>query len=186
MMPTPGFLPSVLALALLAPYPSAAGPGGPDQLVVLGHGPQARPVESLVGELLGRFRPAPENLRPETPATGQGRGLLQGAGLPATSRLVPSPRDAGIRLVDMPLTNPLCLVGTDRASRSWIASNRRRLARLGASCVIVRATSNSEVEAIRRLAYPVPVQSVPIDGLAASLGIRTVPVLIVGREAVRK
>ena len=157
--------------------PACAGDSG--EFVVLGHDQGARPAESLIGELLGRF----ENGQDPAPArsTGQGKGLLEGAGLPAASRLMPSSASAGIRRIDIPLTSPLCVIGPDRESRRWLIANRRQLTRLGAGCVLVQASGKEAVDLLRQVAHPVPVLPVPFDDLARIYGIRTVPVLLVGR-----
>ncbi len=175
---------SVLVSAALALGAVPASAGGPDKLVVLGHDREAWPAESFIGELLGRFEdeqnPAPGR------STSQGRGLLEGAGLPSSSRLVPSSATAGIHLIDIPLTSPLCVIGPDRESRTWLIANRRQLARLGAGCVLVQSSGKETVDSLRRLADPVSVLSVPFDGLARAYGIRTVPVLLIGKGADRK
>lgn len=158
--------------------------GDPGDLVVLGHDRGARPASSLIGELFGRF----EDEQDPVPvrSTSQSRGLLEGAGLPSASRLVPSSASAGIRRIEIPLTSPLCVIGPDSESRRWLFANRLQLARLGAGCVLVQASSEETVDSLRRLADPVPVFSVPFDDLASAYGIRTVPVLLIGKETVSK
>lgn len=161
-----------------------ASAGGPGEFVVLGHDRGARQAESLIGELLGRF----ENEQDPVPvrSTSKSLGLLEGAGLPSVSRLVPSSASAGIRRIDIPLTSPLCVIGPDSESRRWLIANHRQLARLGAGCVLVQTSGKETVDSLRRLADPVPVFSVPFDGLARAYAIRTVPVLLIGKEAGRK
>ena len=178
------FIVSVLVSTALALGAVLASAGGPDKLVVLGHDRGARPAESFIGELLGRFEdeqnPAPVS------STSQSRGLLEGAGLPSESRLVSSSTSADIRRIDIPLTSPLCVIGPDRESRRWLIANRRQLVRLGAGCVLVQASGKDTVDSLRRLADPVPVLSVPFDDLTRAYGIRTVPVLLFGKETGRK
>lgn len=178
------FIVPVLVSAALAFGTVPASAWDPGELVVLGHDRGARPAESLIGELLGRF----ENERGPAPviSTSQGRGLLEGAGLPSDSRLVPSAASASIRHIDIPLTAPLCVISTDRVSRRWLIANRRQLARLGASCVLVKTSGQESVDSLRQLAGPVPVLPVPFDELARAYGIRTVPVLLIGQEGGRK
>ncbi len=178
------FIVPVLVSAALALGAMPAGAGDPDKLVVLGHDRGVRPAESLIDELLGRF----EDEQDSAPvrSTSQSGGLLEGAGLPSASRLVPSSASVGIRRIEIPLTSPLCVIGPDRESRRWLIANRRRLARLGAGCVLVQTPGKETVDSLRRLADPVPVLSVPFDGLARTYGVRTVPVLLIGKETGRK
>ena len=75
------------------------------------------------------------------------------------------------------------MIGNDPVSREWLGRNRTQLEKLGASCVLVRAHSADEADALRRLARPVPVHPLPFDELARRYGIRTVPVLLLGRDA---
>ena len=178
------FIASVLVSAALALGAVPARSANPDKLVVLGHDRGARPAESFIGELLGRFEDEQNPMLVRS--TSQSRGLLEGAGLPSGSRLVPASASAGIRRIDIPLTSPLCVIGPDRGSRTWLIANRRQLARLGAGCVLVQSSGKVTVNSLRRLAKPVPVLPVPFDELADAYGIRTVPVLLIGKEAGKK
>ncbi len=175
---------SVYVSTALAFGAVTATAGGLGEFVVLGHDRGARQAESIIGELLGRFEDQqnPAAVR----STSQGRGLLQGAGLPSGSRLVPSSTSAGIRRIETPLTSPLCVIGPDRESRRWLIANHRQLVRIDACCVLVQASGKETVDSLRRLADPVPVFSVPFDDLARAYGIRTVPVLLLGKEVGRK
>lgn len=180
MRPPAPCLAALLALGLAAA--PAAGADGPGGLAVLGHGPGARPAGELVGELLWRFAGAAGG---EVPPAVPGEdppddGLLAGGALPRSSTLVPSTGPAGVRRIGLPLESPLCVIGPDPISRRWLARHRARLATLGARCVLVRTTGRAEVDALRRLAHPVPVHPLPFDRLAAVHGIATVPVLLVG------
>ena len=175
------FIFSVLVSAALAFGAVPASAGGPDKLVVLGQDRGARPAESLIDELLGRFENAQAPMTARS--TNQGQELLEGAGLPSASQLVPSSASAGIRHIDIPLTSPVCVIGPDRESRSWLIANHRQLVRLGADCVLVQASGKGAVDSLRRLADPIHVLSVPFDDLARAYGIRTVPVLLIGKEA---
>lgn len=155
-----------------------AGPAGSDQaLQVLGRDAGAGPARVLAGGLLTRLaRSIPErrDRRPGPPAVP--------AAFPIRSGLVPSAAMAGMHRVDLPLTRPVCVLGSDRISRRWLQRNRRRLAALGASCLLVQADSRHEVETVRRLARGVPVQPATFGELSRLTGIATVPMLLVGRS----
>ena len=151
-------------------------------LVVLGQDSGAIPAESLISELLGRFSEADEEeLTGGITPDETDRSLIDGAGLPLSSSLTPSASTAGILRINMPLTSPLCVIGPDPISRRWLVANRDQLHRLGATCVLVKASGTAEVDAIRGLARPIPVHPLQFDQLAAQHGIRTVPVLLIGK-----
>ena len=170
-------MPIVLLISICSP---AAFPDG--GLMVLGRDSAARPAESLVGDLLSRFD-EPEDASVRSPITPeQKNNLADGGGLPIGSKLVPSEGGEVVHHIDIPMAAPLCIVGPDRVSRSWLARNRAWLHELGASCVLVKAESRNELDWLRRIARPVPLHPLPFDEIAARYGIRTVPAVLVGNK----
>lgn len=177
----PRRIPWLLAASMAVCTPDAHADSG---LAVLGSDSAARPAESLIGNLLSRFTEPEDGSGSVSRLPGRDPGnLTAGGGLPLTSGLVPSLGDGDvIRRIGRPLAGPVCVVGTDPVSRSWLSRNRYLLHRLGASCVLVEARSRDDVDSIRQIASPVPVHPLPFDHVAAQLGIRTVPALLVGEN----
>jgi len=139
-------------------------------LELLGRESGAVPVDRIVGELLQRFQAE----GPDGP--DRKHALLEGFRLPVLpleSELTLSREEAGIRRVRAPLPKPVCVIGTDRISLEWLKQHRRRLARMGASCLLIEARNRDEVESIRRLAHPLRMQPAPFDDLSAVIGLRT-------------
>ena len=152
-------------------------------LAVLGHDRGAVPAEAAIGELLARFLPDPEfSSVPDRRAVDPVR-VLRRTGYPVVSGLIPDAGKSGLKEIDVPLQGPVCVVGPDAISQRWLAANRIRLMEMGAGCVLVAARGPADLERVRRTARPLLVQLASFDDLAARHGIRTVPVLLVGRAA---
>jgi len=160
-------------LALLAVSLPSAG-----QLSVLGTDAGARPAHAVVHELLDRFQGGNGSAENRSSAV---TGNPDALGLPPIeSQLTPSAEAAGVVRVNMKLPGPVCVIGHDRISRNWLAQNRVRLAQLGASCVLVETGNRQDLNALRRIAHPVPVHAIPFDDIARQIGLETIPVLLVG------
>ena len=176
---------SVVAMSLfLSAIQSAHADGG---LAVLGHDRGAVPARSVIGELLERFGPDPEEVLPDPPSRqtiDPARAVPQ-SGYPVVSSLSSSVGLVGVKEIDLPLSSPVCVIGPDAASLRWLSRNRSKLIKVGASCILVRARDAREAERVRAAARPIPVRAVPFDELARIHGIRTVPVLLVGKGALR-
>ncbi len=167
------------SLAFCIPVAHAGGDG----LTVLGHDRGAVPTRAVIGELLDRFEPDPEEVSSAAPSR-QGidpAAAVRQSGYPVVSDLGSSGGSARVKMVDVPLPAPVCVVGPDAASLRWLSRNRSRLTEMGASCILVQARDAREVERVRGAAGPLPVRAVPFDDLARIHGIRTVPVLLVGK-----
>ncbi len=141
---------------------------------VVGQESGAVPIQQAIGDLLDRFSEQEEYSKEPTP-----RAVPVPDALPLTSTLSPQPGARTIRL-SLALTAPICVIGSETLSRSWIEANRARLHELGARCVLVQAQTKRDFETMTRLAAPVPVSMLPFDDLAELHGITTYPVLIVG------
>lgn len=171
---------AVLSLVFL-PFPALQTHGDSSGLTVLGHDRGAVPAESIIGDLLGRFRldpdsPLPSPIREEPDPVRE----LRHVGYPVVSDLRPSVASAGVKRIPVPLPLPVCLIGPDAASLRWIAAHRSRLVEMRAQCILVAARDAEEVERVRKAAHPLMVQSVPAGAIARMHGIRTVPALLVG------
>lgn len=165
------------SLAFCIPVAHADGEG----LAVLGHGRGAVPAQAVIGELLDRFGPDPEEGFPDRPSRQpiDPATAVHQSGYPVFSSLSSSAGSAGVKEIDLPVSSPVCVIGPDAVSLRWLASNRYRLKQMGASCILVQARDAREVERVRGAAGPLPVRAVPFDELAWIHGIRTVPVLLV-------
>jgi len=73
---------------------------------------------------------------------------------------------------------PMFIVGDDALSHQWLAANRQRLARLGASGVVANVTSIEALQALRRVAPGLPLAPASLDALAQDLGLSVYPVLM--------
>lgn len=176
---------TVVAMSLLlSAIQSAHADGG---LAVLGHDRAAVPAQAVIGELLDRLRPDPEEVFPDPPSglpTDPATAVPQ-SGYPVVSGLSSGGGQGGVKEIDLPLPSPVCVIGPDAASLRWLSRNRSQLKKMGASCILVRARDAREAERVRAAARPLPVRAVPFDELARLHGIRTVPVLLVGKGALR-
>ena len=141
---------------------------------VVGQESGAVPIQQAIGDLLDRFSEQGEYSKEPTPPAVPAPDAL-----PLTSTLSPQPGTRTIRL-SLALTAPVCVIGSETLSRSWVETNRARLHELGARCVLVQAQTKRDVEKMARLAAPVPVSVLPFDDLAELHGITAYPVLIVG------
>ncbi len=160
----------LLALAAcLAALPAAAWQ-------VLGREAGAVPVGQAIGALLERYAEQEPAAAPEVRTAGPAR---PGIALPLRSVLSPQ---AGLRSIRLQtgLTTPLCVIGSDELSRSWLQANRQRLAELGARCVLVEARSERDIGTMVRAAHPVPVAALPFDDIAQLHDIPGYPVLLTG------
>ena len=164
-----------LRAGLLAAWLTASPPAGGD-LTVIGRDAGARPAPELAAGLLDRFTAEAEDARPAAAGSApQGRQFAV-----IESELAPAAGQDGTFRISTVLPNPVCVIGSDRISRSWLQRNRGRLAELGARCVLVEVASQRELEIIRNLARPVPVLAVPFDDVARAIGLRHVPALLTG------
>ena len=148
-----------------------AGPACSD-LVVLGSDSGASPASDRIPELLDRFQ-----FR-NSPDDNQSFAVNNHAERPP--HLTPSAKTNGIYRVNVKLPNPVCVIGFDQLSRKWLIRNRLRLAGLGASCLLVETHNRQQLKTVRKLAHPVPVHAIPFAGLARQIGLRNIPVLLVG------
>jgi integrating conjugative element protein (TIGR03765 family) len=76
------------------------------------------------------------------------------------------------------LTSPVFFVGADPLSRTWLTINRDRLARAGATGIVVNVASLDEFRAMQALAPALPMAPASVESLASQLGIRVYPAVI--------
>ncbi|MCY4275533.1 MAG: DUF2859 domain-containing protein [Gammaproteobacteria bacterium] len=147
------------------------------ELQVLGRDSEAIPATVLLGELLSRFETSSTDYpNTQTPPPRQTNIF------PIRSDLVPSAKRAGIKRVNVPLSKPICVLGSDRVSIDWLIKNRMELIKHGAICVLIKVQSPTEFELIRNKAHGLTVQIAPFDQLAKLFGIKTVPMLLIGSK----
>ena len=158
-----------LAAALASTTPAhAAGP--PGRPVVIHDAGGTRPLAPLAAES-GLAPWSEEDATPAESASPPSSALF-----PVRSRLL-SPGREPVRPLERALP-PVCLIGDDLRSLSWLRRNHERLVRLGAGCLAVSVESEAGWRRIRDAAAGLPVVPAPGDAVAEALGIRHYPVLI--------
>lgn len=73
---------------------------------------------------------------------------------------------------------PMFLLGTDRLSRQWLLRNRHILVQKGVVGILVEASSEDQVEEIRRLATGLEINCMSAYEIARNLKLKHYPVLI--------
>ena len=82
------------------------------------------------------------------------------------------------RLIAAPGLQPLCLIGDDRLSRSWLKTHLATLQQLHAVGLIVEVRSHAEASALRALAPGLVLVPASGDDIARRLDLHHYPVLI--------
>jgi integrating conjugative element protein (TIGR03765 family) len=70
------------------------------------------------------------------------------------------------------------IVGDDAMSRQWLATNRQRLTRIGATGVVANVLSIESLQALRSAAPGLPMAPATLDSVAQDLSLTVYPVLI--------
>ena len=93
-----------------------------------------------------------------------------------------TPGPVARRVLEIPVTQPLFLIGADDLSKAWLTRHRPRLEALGAVGMLVEAEDVADLEAIAELAGDLPI--VPASGadIAQALGLAHYPVCIDGKR----
>ncbi len=160
-----------LAVALASTTPAhAAGP--PGRPVVIHDAGGTRPLAPLAAE----SGLAPWSEEEGAASSAEPASPPSAALFPVRSRTLTPGREP-TRPLERAVP-PVCLVGDDLRSLSWLRRNRERLIRLGASCLAVSVESETGWRRIREAAAGLPVAPAPGDAVAEALGIRHYPVLI--------
>lgn len=90
-----------------------------------------------------------------------------------------SPGPVTAREVDAKsLDQPFFIIGSDRASREWLAKNHARLIQSKAVGLLVQAESLEDLRAIDQLGEGIPIAPVSGSDIAKHLGITRYPILI--------
>jgi integrating conjugative element protein (TIGR03765 family) len=76
------------------------------------------------------------------------------------------------------LNRPVFFIGADSFSRTWLTTNRDRLARAEATGVVVNVASLDDFRAMQALAPALPMAPASVEGLATQLGLRIYPAVI--------
>jgi integrating conjugative element protein (TIGR03765 family) len=76
------------------------------------------------------------------------------------------------------LVAPMVIVGDDPQSRQWLAANRDRLTRLGASGLVVNVTSIDAFRSLRAVAPAVPMAPGSMEPLARQAGLSVYPLFV--------
>jgi len=83
------------------------------------------------------------------------------------------------KAIDLPdLHSPVCVVGSDAQSDSWIRQHRRALQRLRAVCLITNVFNLEEANHVKALLSPVPAFAASVQSLLDRVQINRYPVLI--------
>jgi len=97
----------------------------------------------------------------------------------STHGMRPGRLPAPIRLaVTVPLPSAIFVVGSDDASRAWLARTRGTLARLRATGIVVNADTWEDFRGVRLIGQGLPMAPSSVDGLLPPLGLTVYPVLI--------
>lgn len=141
------------------------------ELTVIHEAPGTRPLSDFLGPSSQAQiqRPLPK------PPKAWDLGTL----LPIRSPgLTPGP--VALRKHQLPLAQPVFLMGADPLSKDWLVQNRARLETIGAIGLLVEAESPADLEDIAELAGVLPIVPAPATDLAAVLKLRHYPVCITG------
>lgn len=84
-------------------------------------------------------------------------------------------RTVALRLA---LPNPIFLLGTDPLSHDWLARNRTRLLEIGATGMVIEASSWEALRQIQRVAGGLPMSAACADELGELLRLSVYPILI--------
>jgi len=83
------------------------------------------------------------------------------------------------KAIDLPeLHSPVCVVGADTLSSSWIGRHRDTLQRLRAICLITNVSDQEEANRVRAMLSPVPAFAAPVHALLGRVQVDRYPVLI--------
>lgn len=76
------------------------------------------------------------------------------------------------------LAAPMFFVGDDPESRQWLAANREKLGRLGASGLVVNVASLDAFRSLRSVAPDVPMAPGSVEELARQAGLTVYPLFV--------
>lgn len=131
-----------------------------------------------IGQYLAVFF-AREAAESQGTAPAQAGGALPMAFPISTESMRPGRLQAPARLRTAGwLTAPMFIVGDDPLSRQWLAVNRDKLRRLGASGLVVNVASLDAFRSLRAVAPDVPMAPGSIDELARQTGLSIYPLFV--------
>ena len=162
-----------LALSTLV---MAASPAMGELTVIYQH-PGSRPITDFLNVPL---RNKQRQLVSDPPVGSSGVWDVQ-ALLPIRSPGL-SPGPVAARTHELPVAQPLFLIGADPLSKTWLVRHRPQLESLGAVGMLIEAEDMADLESIAELAGTLPI--VPASGtdIAQALGLTHYPVCITGKD----
>ncbi len=186
-----GQLPGYCTSALITVLMLVSG-GASAQLIELGRGVDIQETDFVMGELKARLI-NPEQLNfsaediPEIEPPSADEiawhinERLVNPRFPLETELRYS-QDSTVVEVDVFLQSPMCIVGTNEGSITWIEKNKQRLIELNALCVAATAKNKAQLTHLQEVADPIPVITIPIDEIVRLHNIQHYPVLIMGTK----
>jgi len=120
----------------------------------------------------------------QEPAPLRGAAPEQAGALPltfpiATEAMRPGRLQAPMRMRTAGwLAAPMFILGDDPQSRQWLAANRNKLHRLGASGLVVNVASIDTFRALRAIAPELPMAPGSIEELARQAGLSVYPLFV--------
>lgn len=114
--------------------------------------------------------------------TESGPGFLLGAADP--SYLLPirspglTPGTVQPRSLEVKVSRPVFLVGSDRRSLAWLQQHKDQLRELGAVGLLVQAETTADLRAIARIADGLQIAPASGTSIAKAVGVSHYPVLI--------
>jgi integrating conjugative element protein (TIGR03765 family) len=100
-----------------------------------------------------------------------------------TTKLMPKKIDQPLEKYFPRMPFPICIVGDDEISVSWLERNRHHLGQTGAQCFVVSAHSAETAAPLNKLLTGIPSYPANGDAIAEHFGIKYYPVLITDRYA---
>ena len=120
----------------------------------------------------------------QEPAASDGAASAQGGALPmafpiATESMRPGLLQAPVRLrTGGWLAAPMFIVGDDPQSRQWLAANRDKLRRLGASGLVINVANLDAFRSLRAVAPDLPMAPGSIEELARQASLSVYPLFV--------
>ncbi|PLA73953.1 hypothetical protein CYQ88_08290 [Hydrogenovibrio sp. SC-1] len=129
-----------------------------------------KPFQSPIGQNINR--PVKPQINPMSYAQ------MVGNNLPIKSRLSPGKFERFRSEPAVRVTRPICLVGYDDLSLSWLENNRDALSRYNAVCFVMQVQNLAQMKRIKRIAGKILFQPVSGEQIALDFKVPAYPALI--------